>query len=92
MRGALFEIIVPGEIAGFSRETSVIQHLNMHLKKGEVLYLSSHSLVAYYRCAAAGTGVPGLWTSKKIGEPANQTKGLKQDKTKQLGSGILVLL
>ena len=35
-----------------------------------------------------GTGVPGLWASKKFGEPANQTKVLKQERpAKQQGSG-----
>ena len=94
------EIMVSGDIGGFSRETALTQHLNMHLKKGEVLDLSSHSLVAYCRCAAVKLKAQKCQVCGQVKnsgsrptKPSFQTTHSKRTKESQSHwGGIFVLL
>ena len=44
------QIVVTAHVFGFSRETALLDHYKMHLKKGEVTKFAPNSLVDFCEC------------------------------------------
>ena len=71
IRGRL--ITVTGEVGGFSKETALVEHYKMHVRKGEIPEIFCSSLVALRLRAEGKFGVPsGQTTILAKTQPANQ--------------------